>query len=66
MNRAQWRRELGELVRQAMRSPELERYFRVKITKPGAQALITQLGLFHPPPARLLGACLGQLPAHVW
>jgi pyrroloquinoline quinone (PQQ) biosynthesis protein C len=46
MNRAQWRRELGELVRQAMRSPELEHYFRVKITKPGAQVLITQLGLF--------------------
>ena len=46
MNRAEWRQELGELVRKAMRSPELEHYFRVKITKPGAQALITQLGLF--------------------
>ena len=46
MNRAEWRQELGELVRQAMRSPELEHYFRVKITKPGAQVLITQLGLF--------------------
>jgi len=46
MNQVEWRQELGELVRQAMRSPELEHYFRVKITKPGAQVLITQLGLF--------------------
>jgi pyrroloquinoline quinone (PQQ) biosynthesis protein C len=46
VQRNQWRRELGELVRAAMRSPELENYFRVKITKPGAQILITQLGLF--------------------
>ena len=46
MNRKEWRQELGELVRRAMRSPELEHYFRVKITKPGAQVLITQLGLF--------------------
>ena len=29
-----------------MRSPELDYYFKVKITKPGAQVLITQLGLF--------------------
>jgi pyrroloquinoline quinone (PQQ) biosynthesis protein C len=29
-----------------MLSPEIEHYFRVKITKPGAQALTTQLGLF--------------------
>ena len=46
MKRAEWRRELGELVRDAMRAPELDHYFRVKITKPGAQILITQLGLF--------------------
>jgi len=46
MKRAEWRRELGELVRQAMRSAELDQYFRVKITTPGAQVLITQLGLF--------------------
>ena len=46
MKRAEWRRDLGELVRQSMRSPELNRYFSVKITKPGAQVLITQLGLF--------------------
>jgi pyrroloquinoline quinone (PQQ) biosynthesis protein C len=46
MKRAEWRRELGELVRDGMRAPELDRYFQVKITKPGAQILITQLGLF--------------------
>ena len=46
MKQHEWRRELGDLVRDAMRSPELDHYFRVKITKPGAQALITQLGLF--------------------
>ena len=46
MKQAEWRRELGELVRQAIRSPELDRYFKTKITKPGAQVLITQLGLF--------------------
>jgi len=46
MKRTEWRKELGELVRQAMRSPELDYYFKVKITRPGAQALITQLGLF--------------------
>ena len=46
MKRAEWRKELGELVRDAMRSPELDHYFKVKITKPGAQVLITQLGLF--------------------
>jgi pyrroloquinoline quinone (PQQ) biosynthesis protein C len=46
MNRAEWRRELGEVVRAAMRSAELDHYFKVKITKPGARVLITQLGLF--------------------
>lgn len=46
MNRVEWRHELGELVRAAMRSPELEHYFNVRITKKGAQVLITQLGLF--------------------
>ena len=46
MNQAQWRGELGEIVRNAMRSPEIEHYFKVKITKAGARALTTQLGLF--------------------
>jgi pyrroloquinoline quinone (PQQ) biosynthesis protein C len=46
MNQAEWRRQLGEIVRGAMRSPEIEHYFSVKITKPGARVLTTQLGLF--------------------
>ena len=46
MKQGEWRRELGDIVRSAMRSPEIEHYFSVKITKPGARALITQLGLF--------------------
>jgi len=46
MKQAEWRHELGEVVRQAISSPELDHYFRVKITKAGAQVLITQLGLF--------------------
>ena len=46
MNRAEWRRVLGEIVRSAMRSPEIEHYFSVKITMSGARALTTQLGLF--------------------
>jgi pyrroloquinoline quinone (PQQ) biosynthesis protein C len=46
MNRAEWRSDLGGLVREAMRSAELDHYFKVKITKAGAQVLITQLGLF--------------------
>lgn len=46
MKRAEWRRELGELVRNAIRAPEMDHYFKVKITKPGAQIFITQLGLF--------------------
>jgi pyrroloquinoline quinone (PQQ) biosynthesis protein C len=46
MKQAEWRRELGEIVRSAMLSPEIEHYFKVKITKAGARALTTQLGLF--------------------
>src|SRR5262245_1805717 len=46
MNRVEWRRELGNIVRDAMFSSEIKHYFTVKITKPGAQVLTTQLGLF--------------------
>lgn len=45
MKRAAWRRDLGELVREAMGSPELDRYFSVRMTIPRARILITQLGL---------------------
>ncbi len=46
MNRAGWRHELGNVVREAMLSPEIEHYLSVKITKAGARTLTTQLGLF--------------------
>jgi len=34
------------MVREHMRSPELEHYFSVKMNKPRAQLMITQLGLY--------------------
>src|ERR687897_2827159 len=42
----QWRKAISEMVRDHMRSPELEYYFSVKMNKPRAQVMITQLGLF--------------------
>src|SRR5881409_1342210 len=41
-----WKEWIGERVREHMRSPQLERYFSVRMTKPRAQLMITQLGLF--------------------
>ncbi len=46
MDTAAWRTTIGAMVRDHMRSPELERYFSVKMNKPRAQLMITQLGLF--------------------
>ena len=46
MQIAQWRKTIGELVRDHMRSPELEHYFSVKMNKQRAQLMITQLGLY--------------------
>ena len=57
----EWRNVIGEMVREHMRSPELEHYFSVKMNKPRAQLMITQLGALHPAPAGLLGAGLGEL-----
>jgi pyrroloquinoline quinone (PQQ) biosynthesis protein C len=42
----QWRQAIGEMVRDHMRSPELEYYFSVKMSKQRAQLMITQLGLY--------------------
>jgi pyrroloquinoline quinone (PQQ) biosynthesis protein C len=42
----QWRKAIGEMVRDHMRSPQLEHYFSVKMTKQRAQLMITQLGLY--------------------
>ena len=46
MQIAEWRKTIGEMVREHMRSPELEHYFSVKMNKPRAQLMITQLGLY--------------------
>ena len=46
MQIAEWRKTIGEMVRDHMRSPELEHYFSVKMNKPRAQLMITQLGLY--------------------
>ena len=46
MNEAGWRAHLGELVRDYIRSPQLEHYFSVKMTKPRAALMVTQQSLF--------------------
>ena len=46
MNEAAWRDRLGAMVRDYIRSPELERYFAVKMTKPRAAVMVTQQSLF--------------------
>ncbi len=46
MNEAAWRERLGAMVRDYMRSPELERYFSVKMTKPRAAVMVEQQSLF--------------------
>ena len=46
MQVAEWRKTIGGMVREHMRSPELEHYFSVKMNKPRAQLMITQLGLY--------------------
>jgi pyrroloquinoline quinone (PQQ) biosynthesis protein C len=46
MTEKQWRERFGEMVREYIRSPELERYFSVKMTKPRAAVMVTQQSLF--------------------
>ncbi|HEY2990639.1 MAG TPA: hypothetical protein VGL11_23190 [Candidatus Binatia bacterium] len=46
MDAAAWKKWLGTVVRQAMRAPEYDRYFSVKLTKARAQVMLTQHGLF--------------------
>ncbi|HEY2986570.1 MAG TPA: iron-containing redox enzyme family protein [Candidatus Binatia bacterium] len=41
-----WRERVGEMVREHMRSPELQHYFSVKMTRPRAQLMLVQLGLY--------------------
>ncbi len=42
----EWRNVIGEMVRDHMRSPELEYYFSVKMNQRRAQIMISQLGLY--------------------
>jgi len=42
----QWKECLGEFVRDYIRSPELERYFAVRMTKPRAAIMVTQQSHF--------------------
>ena len=46
MQVSQWRSVIGEMVRDHMRSPELEHYFSVKMNQRRAQIMISQLGLY--------------------
>jgi pyrroloquinoline quinone (PQQ) biosynthesis protein C len=46
MQVAEWRKVIGEMVRDHMRSPELEYYFSIQMSKERARLMITQLGLY--------------------
>jgi pyrroloquinoline quinone (PQQ) biosynthesis protein C len=46
MTEKQWRESLGELVRDYIRSPELEYYFSIKMSKPRAAVMVKQQSLF--------------------
>jgi pyrroloquinoline quinone (PQQ) biosynthesis protein C len=46
MDVAGWRTALGELARETMASPEVEKYFSVPITKARAQIILKQLSLY--------------------
>jgi pyrroloquinoline quinone (PQQ) biosynthesis protein C len=46
MEVAEWRKVIGEMVRDHMRSPELDYYFSIPMSKERARLMITQLGLY--------------------
>ena len=46
MNASNWEAAFGELARETMSSPELERYYSVPITQARAQLLLQQLSLY--------------------
>ena len=46
MDAAGWRTTIGEMVRENMRSPQVQYYFSVKTTVPRARLLLQQLALF--------------------
>ena len=46
MNPQEWRQQLGECVRDLFRSPEMERFYAVKLTEKRAQIYLLQLSLY--------------------
>ena len=46
MEMAEWRKNIGDMVREHMQGPQLQHYFSVKMTKPRAQLMLIQLGLY--------------------
>ena len=46
MNEVEWRKRLDAMVRDYIRSPELEHYFSIRMTKPRAAIMVTQQSLF--------------------
>ena len=46
MTEKQWKECLGEFVRDYIRSPEMDRYFSVRMTKPRAAVMVTQQSHF--------------------
>lgn len=46
MTEAGWRESLGAMVRDYIRSPQLEHYFSVKMNKPRAAIMVTQQSLY--------------------
>ena len=46
MEMAEWRKNVGDMVREHMQGPQLQHYFSVKMTKPRAQLMLIQLGLY--------------------
>lgn len=46
MEIVEWRKNIGDMVREHMQGPQLQHYFSVKMTKPRAQLMLIQLGLY--------------------
>jgi pyrroloquinoline quinone (PQQ) biosynthesis protein C len=46
MKAEEWRTTLGELVRESMNTPEMEHYYSITLTKPRAQLITSQSGIF--------------------
>ena len=46
MKAEQWRKELGDLVRELFLSPEMQEFYSIKVTKPRAQIYLAQLGIY--------------------